>query len=153
MKDRDFSHWSNTKMPQSPGDGATRKEGEPVNEYIKRLEQENTALRTELMVNRKPGTKMDDQDAKADAGKPSLTLVPPRIIWDIAAVREYGTAKYGDPENWRHVSAQRYKDAAFRHFLQYLAAPNTPDPESGLPHLWHLACNIAFLCELEDDQP
>ena len=22
--------------------------------------------------------------------------------------------------------------------------------ESGYPHLWHLACNIAFLIELED---
>ena len=22
--------------------------------------------------------------------------------------------------------------------------------ESGFPHLWHLACNIAFLCEMED---
>lgn len=89
-----------------------------------------------------------DQQAKADEGKPRLTLVPPRIIWDIAAIREYGTAKYGDPENWRKVEPQRYRDAAFRHLMGYLAGGN--DPESGLPHLWHLACNIAFLCELED---
>lgn len=139
-------------MPQSPGDGATRKEGEPVNEYIKRLEQENTALRTELMANRKPDTKADDQEVKADSGKPRLTLVPPRIIWDIAAVREYGNRKYGDPENWRKVSPQRYRDAAFRHFMRYLATPHGVDEESGLPHLWHLACNVAFLCELEDDK-
>ena len=26
MKDRDFSHWSNTKIPQSPGDGAEEDE-------------------------------------------------------------------------------------------------------------------------------
>lgn len=110
---------------------------------------EARALRTELVVN----TRKDppDQDAKADAGKPRLTLVPPRIIWDIAAIREYGTAKYGDPENWRKVSPQRYRDAAFRHFMRYLATPHGVDEESGLPHLWHLACNVAFLCELEDD--
>lgn len=92
-----------------------------------------------------------NQKAKADAGKPRLTLVPLRIIWDIAAIREYGNRKYGDPDNWRTVEPQRYKDAAFRHFMAYLDAPHGLDPESGLPHLWHLACNVAFLCELEDD--
>ena len=99
----------------------------------------------------RPDTKADDQEAKADSGKPRLTLVPPRIIWDIAAVREYGTAKYKDPENWWKVSPQRYRDAAFRHFMRYLATPHGVDEESGLPHLWHLACNVAFLCELEDE--
>ena len=90
---------------------------------------------------------MNDQTAKADAGKAQLTLVPRKIIWDIAAIREYGNEKYGDPENWRQVSDERYRNAAFRHFLAYLDDPNSVDQESGMPHLWHLACNIAFLCE------
>lgn len=92
-----------------------------------------------------------NQQAKADAGKPRLTLVPRQIIWNIAAVREYGNIKYHDPENWRQVERQRYRDAAFRHFLAYLDDPDAIDTESGLPHLWHLACNIAFLCELETE--
>lgn len=87
--------------------------------------------------------------AKADKGKLRLTLVPRMIIRAIAAVREYGNRKYGDPENWRTVEPQRYRDAAFRHFLAYLDNPQAVDPESGLPHLWHLACNIAFLIEME----
>lgn len=92
-----------------------------------------------------------DQTAKADNGKAKLTLVPRQIIWDIAKVREYGTAKYhNDSENWKRVEIDRYKDAAYRHFLAYLDDANSVDEESGLPHLWHLACNIAFLCELED---
>lgn len=91
------------------------------------------------------------QEAKADAGKPRLTLVPPEIIWAIAEVREYGCRKYGDPENWRRVSAERYRDALYRHFLDYLRDPKGLDAESGLPHLWHCATNIAFLCALEDD--
>lgn len=91
----------------------------------------------------------DDQSAKADAGKLPLTLVPREIIRAVAAIRQYGTEKYGDPENWRKVSKERYRDAAFRHFLSYLDDPDGVDKESGLPHLWHLACNIAFLCELD----
>ena len=88
--------------------------------------------------------------AKADVGKPRLSLVPRKIIWDIAAVREYGNKKYGDPNNWKKVEPERYRDAAYRHFMRYLDDPTGVDEESGLPHLWHLACNIAFLCEMEE---
>lgn len=91
----------------------------------------------------------NNQEAKADAGKPQLTLVPRQIIFDIAEVREYGNRKYHDPENWRTVEKERYRDAAFRHFMAYLDDPEGVDAESGLPHLSHLACNIAFLCEME----
>ena len=91
-----------------------------------------------------------DQQAKADAGKPQLCMVPRQIIRDIAEVREYGNRKYGDPENWRTVSVERYRNAAFRHWLAYLDDPAGVDAESGISHLKHLACNIAFLCELEN---
>ena len=88
--------------------------------------------------------------AKADAGKPRLSLVPRKIIWDIAAVREYGNKKYGSADNWKKVEPERYRDAAYRHFMRYLDDPTGVDEESGLPHLWHLATNISFLCELEN---
>ena len=91
-----------------------------------------------------------NQDVKADYGKEQLTLVPRRIIHDIAAVRMFGVQKYKDPDNWKRVEVERYRDAAFRHWLAYLDDPNGVDAESGLPHLWHLAANVAFLCELED---
>lgn len=91
-----------------------------------------------------------NQEAKADAGKLQLTLVPRQIIREIAKIRMYGCQKYHDPENWKRVEIERYRDAAFRHFLAYLDDPQGVDEESGLPHLSHLACNIAFLCELED---
>lgn len=94
---------------------------------------------------------VNNQTAKKDEGKPRLTLVPRRIIFDIARVREYGNSKYKDPENWKTVEVERYRDAAFRHFMAYLDDPYGVDEESGLPHLWHLACNIAFLCDMEDN--
>ena len=90
-----------------------------------------------------------NQTAKADAGKLQLTLVPRNIIRAIARIRMYGNEKYGSADNWRQVEVERYRDAAFRHFLAYLDNPNGVDDESHLPHLWHLACNIAFLCEME----
>ena len=96
---------------------------------------------------------MPNQTAKADAGKAQLTLVPRRIIWAIARVREYGCKKYpeGGVDNWKQVEKERYRDAMMRHMLQYLDDPDGVDKESGLPHLWHLATNCAFLCEMEQD--
>lgn len=94
-------------------------------------------------------TEATNQDAKSDAGKVRPSLVPPSLIWAVAEVREYGTAKYHDPENWRQVEPQRYRDALFRHLMKYLDDPAGVDSESGLPHLWHVACNVAFLIEME----
>lgn len=92
-----------------------------------------------------------NQEIKSDAGKEKLSLVPSEIIRNIARIREYGVNKYGDKENWKQVEIERYRDAAYRHFLGYIDDPKSIDKESGLPHLWHLACNIAFLCELEKE--
>lgn len=90
-----------------------------------------------------------DQTAKADSGKPQLRLVPTEIINCIARVREYGNNKYHDPDNWKTVEKERYIDAMFRHMLAYVNDNNGVDEESGLPHLWHLACNVAFLCDYQ----
>ena len=90
-----------------------------------------------------------NQIAKADAGKLRLSLVPPQIIRDVAEVREYGCKKYKDPDNWKRVEIQRYRDAAYRHFLAYIEDPSGKDKESGIEHYKHLACNLAFICELE----
>lgn len=95
---------------------------------------------------------MSNNEAKADAGKIRPTLVPVSLTMAVAAIREYGCRKYHDPENWRRVEPERYRDAAYRHWLAYLDGEQV-DKESGLPHLWHLACNIAFLIELERRVP
>lgn len=89
-----------------------------------------------------------NQQAKADTGKPKLSLVPTQIIFDIAQVREYGTQKYKDPENWKQVEMERYIEAAYRHFLAFVKDNNGKDSESGLEHYKHLACNVAFICEM-----
>ena len=148
----------------------TAKSDEDMKEWIKSLDEptEEEILReqvrdfigivNETSIMRNSNTSEDlvkkkepDYHAKQDYGKAKLSLVPRRIIWDVAAIREYGNNKYpdGGPDNWRSVEPERYRDAAYRHFLRYLDDPKSVDSESGLPHLWHLACNIAFLCEME----
>ena len=90
----------------------------------------------------------NQDDAKHDEGKPRPTLVPVGLIDAVTAVREHGCRKYHDPENWKQVEPQRYRDALYRHWLAYLRGERL-DSESGMPHLWHLACNAAFLIEME----
>ncbi len=85
---------------------------------------------------------------KADAGKLRLSLVPVQIIRDIAEVREYGNRKYGDPENWRQVDMRRYVDALLRHTLAFVEDPDGVDSESGIQNYKHMACNMAFICEM-----
>lgn len=94
---------------------------------------------------------MSNQDIKRDANKPELCLVPRQIIFDIARARMFGVAKYGKAESWREVEIERYRNALFRHFMAYLDNPKGIDKESGLPILCHIACNVAFLCELEKE--
>lgn len=90
------------------------------------------------------------QTAKHDQGKPRLSLVPPSLIEAVGRVRTYGTEKYGSPDNWKTVEPWRYKDALMRHLCEYLRDPNSVDEESGLPHLEHIACNVAFLLEVQE---
>lgn len=88
---------------------------------------------------------------KDTEGKPKLSLVPPQIIFDIAEVREYGNKKYpeGGKNNWKNVDINDYKDALLRHTLKYLQDPKSKDEKSGIEHYKHMACNIAFICEME----
>ena len=91
---------------------------------------------------------MNDQTAKADAGKPAISNSPPQIIWDIAEVKGYGDRKYGSPDNWKNVDIKRYIDALLRHTLAFWENPDSVDAESGIPHYKHMACNMAFICEM-----
>ena len=95
--------------------------------------------------------KQDNQTAKADEGKLQISLVPTQIIRDIAEVRMYGNQKYGDPDSWKTVGVGRYIDAFLRHTLNFLEDPIGDDEESGIKHYKHIACNLAFICEMLQD--
>ena len=95
---------------------------------------------------------MSNQQAKADAGKLQISMVPTQIVRDIAEVRMYGNKKYGDPNNWKMVELSRYIDAMLRHTLAFWEDPNSVDEESGIPHYKHAECNWAFISELMKEE-
>ena len=85
---------------------------------------------------------------KDDASKPILSRVPPEINLAIERVREYGCRKYPE-DSWKDVETKRYLEAVLRHTLAAWKDYKAVDPESGLPHIWHVACNLAFIISLE----
>lgn len=91
-----------------------------------------------------------DQKAKADAGKLRPSLLEPELFEEVARVREFGVMKYGDKDNWKKVSAERYHDALLRHALAILHDPYAVDEESGLLHLGQICCNAMFLLSMRE---
>lgn len=84
---------------------------------------------------------------KADKGKPQLNLVPLEILEPLARVREFAVKKYGKEgiEAWREISDERLLAALLRHLVAYQKDTSAVDKESGLPAIYHVAINAAFL--------
>lgn len=81
---------------------------------------------------------------KHDQGKNMVSLVDPDFILGVGDILTFGAQKY-DKNNWQlNTDISRYQDATLRHLYAYLSG-ETHDPESGRPHLDHVATNIMFL--------
>lgn len=118
------------------------------NRRIEMLNMEKYAIEKTMKLQTPVVNMANDQSIKADGGKPEVRLVPSEIVRAIARVRSYGVMKYGAKESWKKVEVDRYIDALYRHVLLFIDDPTGRDEESGLPHLWHISTNCAFLCEL-----
>lgn len=85
---------------------------------------------------------------KFDQGKPQLSLLPIEALEEIAKVLTFGAKKY-NKGNWRKgLLYSRVLDAALRHIYAYNNKQDT-DPETGISHLAHAACNLLFLLTYE----
>lgn len=96
--------------------------------------------------NAKPSSStIPDVGRKDDDGKAPWHLVPWRELSSVVDVIAYGAKKYGE-WNWQGVelSRDRYFAALSRHLVAWRMGERV-DPESGLPHLAHVACNALFL--------
>lgn len=82
---------------------------------------------------------------KYDREKPRWDLLPLRILTPVVEVLTFGASKYG-PNNWQNLVdfEARYTAALCRHLAAWQSGERL-DPESGLPHLAHMICNLIFL--------
>lgn len=76
-----------------------------------------------------------------------MDLIPPHAELMLAKMLTFGAEKYG-AWNWSQVDdlERRYMAAAMRHINAHRAG-ELSDQESGLPHLAHAMCCLAFLIE------
>lgn len=73
-----------------------------------------------------------------------LTLIPPILLKLIALVLMFGARKYARGQWMRGMSYSEVLDAIGRHWTAIVNGEDI-DPETGLPHLGHIGCGIAFL--------
>lgn len=93
---------------------------------------------------------------KYDSGKQLAGILYedfPHALSGVADVATFGARKY-TRNGWRTVpnGLQRYTDAMHRHLLA-AAKGEVCDPESGLPHLHHVAWNALAIAELTAMEP
>ena len=88
-----------------------------------------------------------DAGIKHDDGKLRYDLIPPRALEGLVKVLTFGANKYTS-NGWKTVEKERYIAAAMRHFEAYRLG-ELNDPESGLPHMYHVMCCITFISELD----
>lgn len=86
---------------------------------------------------------------KDDKEKIRMDLLPPEFIEAVAVILTFGANKYED-RNWeKGMSWGRVFGALMRHLWKWWGGEDK-DPETGYSHLWHAACNIAFLVAYEN---
>lgn len=109
-----------------------------VEEVLSYLEGEKNTK--EFLVNEQGGV-------KDTIGKLDWCLLPINALREVVKVLDYGAKKYSK-DNWQKVEPYEYKKAAFRHWTAYVEGEKN-DPETGLSHLAHLACDVLFLLWFE----
>jgi Domain of unknown function (DUF5664) len=83
---------------------------------------------------------------RSDAGKARMELLSSTALKGTAAVLEFGSRKY-QADNWRKgMEWRRCIGSLMRHLAAFNDGEDL-DPESGLPHVDHIACNAMFLQE------
>ena len=94
---------------------------------------------------------VETEAAHHDEGKCRVDLVPTSLIRSVADILAFGAQKYSE-YNWQKgMPWRKLYGSIQRHMMSWMDKEDI-DPESGLPHLAHAACDIAFLIEYAQKQ-
>jgi hypothetical protein len=103
----------------------------------------------------KPRTAAESGGLKWDGDfgtKPPMALLDPGFLEGVAKVLGFGAQKYA-ANNWRNgIQVSRLISACYRH-LTAINKGEDIDPESGLPHSYHLGCSVMFLSNMLATRP
>lgn len=107
----------------------------------------------------KPHVTQEDLDmlktgaTKFDGEKPMMQLFPLPVAESISRVLTFGAQKYA-AHGWKKLpdAVNRYQGALLRH-LAALQSGEEFDSDSGLPHIYHIGCNITFLIHFYNEDP
>lgn len=80
---------------------------------------------------------------KYDQGKNRFSLLIPEFIEEMIKLLEFGAKRHGE-FNWQLVEEPRYKDALFRHYLEYIKG-NFVDKDSNAHEMVAIAVNAMFI--------
>ncbi len=166
-------HWDNLKIPEAQGVKGSYNDA--VGYWIPKLNSGDFSLEDAVALDKtlynvdgnevktpddwelSPEVKaraknIAERGLKFDQDKPMLRLVPTSLVTEVGEVLTFGAKKY-KPNSWRTVpnAKERYENALLRHIYAYLEGEKI-DAESGLSHLAHAGCNIAFLIELNKEK-
>lgn len=86
----------------------------------------------------------EDKGLKYDSDKAPLHLIPAEALIGMAKGFGYGAKKYAAHNFKKGIEYSRLTDSLRRHTLSFLMGEDI-DPESGLPHTWHILCNAAMI--------
>lgn len=87
-------------------------------------------------------------------GKPQLSYVMefPNAVKGVSLVAEFGAIKYARNNYKSGLKHVEIIDSLLRHMSDYMAGEDV-DPESGLPHVFHIAWNGLALAEMTKLHP
>lgn len=81
---------------------------------------------------------------KRDENKPPIHLIPPEAIEGMAKVFAFGANKF-DVDDWQNNGTVRERTGSIMRHTLAIAKGEFIDPESGLPHAYHVMAQAAMV--------